>query len=223
MLFIDEAYQLSDQQGGFGKDAIDTLLKRMEDDRDRLVVIVAGYPAKMEEFLAPTRACAAGFPVANVIEFADYDPASCCPSRLAQAPRYQADLDDRASSAILTRSSPGCTAPGGPGFGNARAMREICDEIRDRWASGSRPTSASQPTPPTCPTGSRVYLDQTIPEMTELLGELDAMIGLQPVKNAIQTWSASCSYAATRAEARQPRRTCSSSARRAPARPPWPG
>ena len=51
VLFIDEAYTLVGGQNDYGMEAIATLLKRMEDDRDRLIVILAGYPNEMEDFI----------------------------------------------------------------------------------------------------------------------------------------------------------------------------
>ena len=71
VLFIDEAYALS--QGGnsdFGKEAIDTLIKLMDDNRDKLVVILAGYSKEMTEFLDVNSGLLSRFP--NVIECADY-------------------------------------------------------------------------------------------------------------------------------------------------------
>ncbi len=52
VLFIDEAYTLVGGQNDYGMEAIATLLKRMEDDRDRLIVILAGYPDEMEDFIS---------------------------------------------------------------------------------------------------------------------------------------------------------------------------
>lgn len=71
VLFIDEAYSLyRGKDDSFGLEAIDTLVKGMEDNRDDLVVILAGYTAEMEEFLTANSGLRSRFP--NIIEFPDY-------------------------------------------------------------------------------------------------------------------------------------------------------
>jgi SpoVK/Ycf46/Vps4 family AAA+-type ATPase len=77
VLFIDEAYSLHNEgySGGdaFGNEAVQTLLKRAEDDRDRLVIVLAGYPADMNRFLRSNPGLASRF--GTRIEFPSYSPA----------------------------------------------------------------------------------------------------------------------------------------------------
>jgi len=77
-LFIDEAYSLVANHGtseDFGREAIDTLLKFMEDNRGRLVIIAAGYEKEIRDFLASNPGLRSRF--TNIINFPDYSPAEC--------------------------------------------------------------------------------------------------------------------------------------------------
>jgi SpoVK/Ycf46/Vps4 family AAA+-type ATPase len=186
VLFIDEAYQLSDQQAGFGQEAIDTLLARMENDRDRLVVMVAGYPDKMKEFLDANQGLRSRFPEANVLAFEDYGPGLLLDILLDRlkglgltcTEALRAQLDAVVAGMHRTRSA---------GFGNAREMRTAADEIKSLWAQRTRGQVDEPADTADLPERLRVYLEPELPEMAELLGELDAMIGLQPVKDVIRS------------------------------------
>lgn len=75
VLFIDEAYQLTNADSGndFGAQAVETLLPRLENDREKFIAIVAGYTAEMEDFFGANPGLRSRVP--NVIEFPDYTPA----------------------------------------------------------------------------------------------------------------------------------------------------
>jgi AAA+ superfamily predicted ATPase len=186
VLFIDEAYQLSDQARGFGQDAIDTLLARMENDRSRLVVIVAGYPAKMKELLDANQGLRSRFPPANVILFPDYDPAILLRILLTRLGALGLTWTDEMEAHLGTVVAAMYRARD-PDFGNARDMRTIADEICANWASRVK-GGISQPADiADLPERLLVYTTRHVPAMADLLGELDAMIGLAPVKESIRS------------------------------------
>lgn len=78
VLFIDEAYTLVDENGQdqYGREAVQTLLKRMEDQRDRLVVILAGYPKEMTKMIRSNPGLSSR--VGTTMHFDDYDPEALC-------------------------------------------------------------------------------------------------------------------------------------------------
>ena len=121
MLFIDEAYALwVDSAEDFGREAIATLLKLMEDERDKLVVVVAGYPAPMTELLDANPGLRSRFP--KTIVFPDYtsDELLTIFTSLGEKNAY------RAGPETLTRVRAYVDAQSrGPSFGNARLVRNL--------------------------------------------------------------------------------------------------
>ena len=120
VLFIDEAYSLAGDQ--YGQESVDTLVKEMEDRRDDLVLIVAGYPDPMAIFIAQNPGLASRF--RTTIEFDDYTDEELVRILMQMARAADYDLDDgciERFTAILA------TTPRGPMFGNARFARNLLE------------------------------------------------------------------------------------------------
>jgi stage V sporulation protein K len=131
VLFIDEAYSLAPEDGrmDFGPEAVEVLLKRMEDFRHRLVVIVAGYPRLMRGFLDSNPGLRSRF--AREISFPDYtnDELVAISQKMAGDAEYTLE-----PAAIETLRRIFENAQRGEGFGNARFARTIFEQALNRQA-----------------------------------------------------------------------------------------
>ncbi|HEX6961411.1 MAG TPA: AAA family ATPase [Lacipirellula sp.] len=124
VLFIDEAYTLIHAEGDdpYGHEAVQTLLKRMEDNRDRLVVILAGYPAEMEALLESNPGLTSRF--SRHLDFPDYTPLelACIFATMCDRGRYRLDCQTRAKVMLgLTWLFENRDEH----FGNGRTVRNI--------------------------------------------------------------------------------------------------
>ena len=127
VLFIDEAYSLAGDQ--YGQESVDTLVKEMEDRRDDLVLIVAGYPDPMAIFIAQNPGLASRF--RTTIEFADYTDEELVRILKEMAKAADYDLDDACVerfTALLAMT------PRGPMFGNGRFARNMLEAAIGRHA-----------------------------------------------------------------------------------------
>ncbi|MER7546713.1 AAA family ATPase [Actinomadura sp.] len=124
VLFIDEAYTLTQSplKGDYGHEAIAELVKLMEDHRDDLVVVVAGYQQEMAEFLAANPGLDSRFP--KQIHFPDYTDEELITvfRQLAEADGFELAPGTEEVLATMLRR-----APRGPSFGNGRLMRNMLD------------------------------------------------------------------------------------------------
>jgi SpoVK/Ycf46/Vps4 family AAA+-type ATPase len=132
ILFIDEAYTLATGSGSghdFGKEAIDTLLKFMEDNRERIIVIVAGYPNEMRRFIESNPGLSSRF--TKTVDFPGYGAGDLCEILKRMAARQHFTLPDDFSAALQPWIEARSTAPD---WGNARSMRTLLEKAREAQA-----------------------------------------------------------------------------------------
>lgn len=134
VLFIDEAYTLTSQSKGsgpdFGQEAVDTLMKLMEDYRDQVVVIVAGYSEQMDQFLASNPGMASRF--SRTVEFPNYTVDELVTIVRGLCSKHYYELTDSALEALTSYFD---RIPKGPTFGNGRVARQLFESMINRQAS----------------------------------------------------------------------------------------
>lgn len=128
VLFVDEAYSLTDggQQDSYGKEAIATLLKRMEDDRERLVVILAGYTDDMKQFIDSNPGLQSRFN--RYIEFKDYTPDELFQIFEFNASKYQYCITDDAKLKLREALEQKVKTKD-KNFGNGRYVRNLFEKV----------------------------------------------------------------------------------------------
>jgi SpoVK/Ycf46/Vps4 family AAA+-type ATPase len=200
VLFVDEAYGLNNAAEGqpdrFGSEAVQALLKRAEDNRDDLVIILAGYEQQMEEFLTSNPGLASRF--GTRVRFPSYGT-----PELLRIADYHAQLrgdqfDDDARALLRTRFDEVWRRGIVDELGNGRFVRSLAEaaaRARDVRVVGS----GDPPTPDELVTVRSQDVDAAFAEVTEryrgyaetptleeALASLDAMIGLEPVKRQVR-------------------------------------
>jgi probable Rubsico expression protein CbbX len=131
VLFIDEAYYLyrPENEKDYGQEAIEILLQVMENQRDDLVVILAGYGDRMERFFASNPGMASR--IAHHVEFPDYTDDELLQIADVMLKKWNYRFDDEARAAFSEYLS---IRRGRPNFANARSVRNSLDRMRLRQA-----------------------------------------------------------------------------------------
>jgi stage V sporulation protein K len=132
ILFIDEAYTLAGTPGStgdFGKEAIDALLKFMEDHRDRIMVIVAGYPSEMRHFIGANPGLAGRF--TKTIDFPRYSPGELCEILRRMAASQHFTLPEGFEAKIKPWIAERSRADD---WANAREVRTLLEKAREAQA-----------------------------------------------------------------------------------------
>ena len=204
VLFIDEAYTLkSNDSDAFGVEAIDTLLKRLEDDRGKFICIVAGYTDQMHDFIDTNPGLKSRF--TQTIHFDDYTPDELTQIFLNLAAGKKFTVDDN-TKASIHRQFEQLYLRRDKNFGNAREARRIFNEAVEKQSQRLvtlmndpnfkeedmyRLTTADLP----------MAKNETARPLDEVLNELDEFVGMRTVKNSIRRLAVQSMFMKQRAAA----------------------
>ncbi|GII91748.1 hypothetical protein Ssi02_19790 [Sinosporangium siamense] len=214
VLFIDEAYSLINSSDGqpdrFGSEAVQTLLKRAEDDRNRLIIILAGYERETAAFLSSNPGLASRF--STRITFPTYSPAEL----LSVTELIQRRRGDRmpveARPALLGMFDDVHRRSIIDELGNARFARSLAEaaaQARDVRVVGAGGTPTTEDLVTTSTTDLRKAFDEltarfrsggATPTLEEALADLDRMAGLEPVRRQVHAIIAQLRVAKMRQE-----------------------
>jgi len=190
VLFIDEAYVLSESdRGGFGQEAIDTLLSRLEKDRSRLMVILAGYPEKMKRFLRSNPGLSRRFPAENILNFPDYSPDELweiLDQFLGTMQLPYANETEIALKQIIN----GFYARRDELFGNAGEMRNLAESLDRHRAVRIKNYDKPIDTPLLVEDISPAYsgyLEKVPPSIEKIFSEIDTLVGLEDIKGFLRS------------------------------------
>ncbi|MEN6410494.1 MAG: AAA family ATPase [Anaerolineaceae bacterium] len=201
VLFIDEAYMLTEKdRGGFGQEAIDTLLSRMEDDRGRLVVIAVGYSDRMRTFRDANPGLSRRFPEENIFHFPDYSNNQLVSIFNQMSSERVIPIGSELQS-VLPEVMELLQNRNRSNFGNAGDVRNLLDGAERRRArrimdgalsldtpliAGDLPDTC-RPGPITPPSDLSIYWN-----------ELDDLVGIEPVKRSLKRLVARLQWSALR-------------------------
>ena len=189
VLFIDEAYTLkSGDNDSFGSEAIDTLLKRLEDDRGKFVCIVAGYTEQMHGFIDTNPGLKSRF--TQTIHFDDYTPDELTEIflHLAEGKKFTVSDDTRAA---IHRQFEQLYLRRDKNFGNAREARKVFNEAVERQSQRlvklmNDPSFQESDMYALTTEDLPQAQSETARPLDEVLNELDEFIGMRSVKNSIR-------------------------------------
>ena len=199
VLFIDEAYTLKSNDGdSFGAEAIDTLLKRLEDDRGKFICIVAGYTDQMHDFIDTNPGLKSRF--TQTIHFDDYTPDELTEIFINLAKGKNFTVDEETKGAIH-RQFEQLYLRRDKNFGNAREARRIFDQAVEKQSQRLveainhpdfkeedmyRITTAEEDMYRITTADLPMAQSEQSRPLDEVLNELDDFIGMRSVKNMIR-------------------------------------